>query len=305
MNLPETSELQALVAVVHAGSVSGAAKELALPRATVSRRLARLEEKVGTRLVRRTTRQLRLTDAGEELFGHARGIVGSVETATRAIAYEDDTPRGLLRISVPPIGQRSFRDMLLAFSSTYPDVQLEVISTTRHQDLVADNIDVAWRAGPTLDPSLIAKRLSTSELRAVATPAYLEQHGTPSSVDDLADHACLVGFERGERAATSWPLQDGGTVRIRARLASNSLELLLDAVIAGHGIALLPWRFFQPQLDEGTLVPVLPGVLGTTSLVSLVFAERHLMRPAVRAFIDHAAAWWQDNPWPRWERVTL
>ncbi len=296
MDLPETAELQALVATVQAGSISGAARELSVPRATVSRRLARLEERVSARLLRRTTRRLRLTDAGEELYAHARAIVGAVEQATRTVSLQDDTPRGLLRVSVPPLEAGGLRDSLLDFALRYPEVQLEVQATTRHVDLVAGNIDVGWRAGPTLDPALIARRLASSELWAVATPAYLERSGRLTKVEELVEHACLVGFERGERPATRWPLLDGGRARVRVRLASNDLGLLLGAVQADQGVALLPAGAVRSDVEGGRLERVLPGLVGARTDISLVFLERRLMKPALRAFLEHAVAWWKDHP---------
>lgn len=295
---PETSELQAFVAIVEAGSVSGAARELGLPRATVSRRLGRLEERLSTVLLRRTSRQLRLTEAGAELYRHAREILASVENATRSLLQDDAEPRGLLRVSVPQIIDPRFHAMVIEFLTAHPAVRFELVSTSRHQDLIADNIDVAWRAGASLSPGLIARTMARTRLVAVAAPAYLSAHGAPESVEDLGDHQCLVGFTNGERPATHWALLDGGQVRVRHALASNDLLLLVRACVAGRGIGYLPVQVVDDLLADGSLVPVLPGVLGTEGRIALVYAERRLMRPAVRAFIDHCAAWWDREPRP-------
>jgi len=285
---PETSEFQAFVAIAEAGSVSAAAAELGLPRATISRRLARLEERLEVRLIQRTTRRLRLTDAGEELFGHARGIVLAVETATRVVRRDHEVPRGPLRISVPPIASPQFHRLLLAFADAYPEVELEVISSTLHEDLVAKNIDVAWRAAMNLDPGLVARRLATTRLGAVASPTYLKARGRPESVEDLKDHDLLVSFLRGERPMTHWPLQDGTQhrLRYRHRMASNDLPLLMEAALQGRGVALLPLLLCGPFLDSGELVRVLEGGVGMATTMALVFVEREHMKPAVRAFVD-------------------
>jgi len=287
---PETSELKAFVRIADVGSLSGAARELELPRATISRRLSRLEERLGVRLVRRTTRQLRLTDAGEELYRHAREIVLAVDAAAQAVRRDDGEPRGLLRVSTPPMDDAILRGILLDFVARYPEVELELIASTRHEDLVARNIDVAWRASVDLDPGLIARRLMSTELIAVASPAYLDRAGAPASPDDLMAHHCLVGFTRGERPATHWPLLSGGQVRVRGRLISNDLRALHDAARRGLGVALLPRVFCAADLAAGSLRPVLPGALGAPSHVSLVFPDRKLLKPAVRAFIDHMVA---------------
>lgn len=290
-NLPDTAELQALVAVVDAGSLSGGARELDVPRATLSRRLSRLEEALGVRLIHRSTRSLRLSPAGEELYSHARGILSALRDASDAVQPQDAEPRGLLRVSVPPLNSFAFRQMLLAFVQAYPQVQLEVIATTAHQDLQRDQIDVAWRAGPSLDPGLIARKLMDTGGRAFASPDYLARFGMPQSPEALSAHRCIVGFHRGERPRTTWPLLDGGSVRVTPALACNDLVLTIEATLAGIGIGLLPEALAERAVAEGRLQPVLPEHLGGSSSVSLVFAERQLMKPALRAFLDHAVAW--------------
>jgi len=292
---PETSQLQAFIAIADAGSISGGAVELALPRATVSRRLQRLEEQLGVRLVQRSTRALRLTDAGELFYGQARAIVLAVEAASLVVRADAGRPSGLLRISVPPMSEPAFRAMLLAFMEAYPDVELEVSSSTRYEDLVNGNIDLAWRAGVDIDSALVARRLLLTELVAVAAPAYLQRAGRPMTLSELDRHDCLLGFARGERPTTHWPLRDGGTVRVRGKLVSNELALLLDAVRRGLGIALVPEHLVSAEVARGALEPVLQGVVGTTSHVALVYTERRLMKPAVRAFVDFVVAWIQEQ----------
>ncbi|MEZ4241445.1 MAG: LysR family transcriptional regulator [Myxococcota bacterium] len=287
---PETTELQAFVHIVEAGSVAAAAAELDVPRATVSRRLARLEDRLSVRLLRRTTRRIGLTDAGEELYPHARSIVHAVEAASEAVRRDDDVPRGLLRVSVPPSTDGRFSSLFLAFLATYPEVQLEVLASSRLEDLVVSGIDVALRAGTTLDPGLIARQLHASDAVAVASPAYLERAGTPATPADLAHHACLVGYARGERPATHWPLWSGGRVRVDGRLVSNDLSLLHAAALAGVGIALLPQMLAGEHVDRGRLVVVLDGVVGGRTQLALVYPERQHLKPAVRAFIDFATA---------------
>lgn len=287
---PETTELQAFVRIVEAGSVASAAVELDLPRATVSRRLARLEDRLSVRLLRRTTRRLALTDAGEELYRHARSIVHAVDAATEAVRRDDDVPRGLLRVAAPPNPEDRFVDLFLGFLDAYPEVELEVVHASRLEDLVVSGIDVALRAGTSLDPGLIARRIAVGEIVAVASPGYLARRGRPDHVDALTEHACLLGYVRGERPATHWPLVDGGQVRVRGRLVSNELLLLRAAAQRGFGIALLPRMLCADALRDGALVVVLAGVVGTVAQFALVYPERQHLKPAVRAFLDYAAA---------------
>lgn len=283
---PETSELQAFLSVADSGSISAAATELGLPRATVGRRLNRIEEKLGVELVNRTTRRVKLTEAGESFYPHAAAVVDALDVATRSVVGDTERPQGHLRISVPPLTARPFRALLLEFIDRYPAVDLEVIVSTQHEDLFAKNIDVAWRAGQALDPGLISRTLQRSTLIAVASPQYLAGAPALTSPDQLSQHACLVGFTRGEHAATHWPLRDGSRVRVEGHLVSNSLELLVEAALDSKGIALLPEGILGRLLREGQLQPILPDVLGTTTVVALVFQESRFMRPAVRAFVD-------------------
>jgi len=283
---PETSELEVFLAIVDQGSFAGAAKALDLPRATVSRRLKRLEERLQVRLLRRTTRQVALTQAGRDLDPHARSIVDAVRAATEAVHRSEGPLRGLLRISAPPGAFRRFEELLVDFMAAHPLVRMEVERSTRQVDLVAGGFDVALRATPTLDPGLIARRLTHTRLGAWASPTYLAQRGHPQGIGDLAEHDCLAGFTRGERPASQWPLLDGGHVSIRPRMASNDLVLLAAAAERGQGIALLP-ELFATGHD---LEPVLIDRIGTQSQLALVYADRHTS-PTVRAFVDHVLAY--------------
>jgi DNA-binding transcriptional LysR family regulator len=291
---PETVELEAFVAVVEEGSVAAAARSLNLPRPTVSRRLARLEERLEARLLHRTTRKQGLTDAGEELFRHARSILAAIRDATDALRREDGVPRGLLRVSLPPSDTR-FRGLIPDFLVAFPEVSVEVEYGTRYVDLVADGFDVAVRAGRSpLSEGLIARRLATMRSTAYASPDYLARRGTPETPDALAEHTCLLSFAEGVRPVTHWPLKNAGsdgsdTIRVRGRLVSNDLPTLVHACAMGLGIALLPDRFVQDT--DLALVPVLEDTVGADGHLSIVYAEREFMPPAVRAFVDFASDW--------------
>lgn len=285
VDAPETSELEAFLAIVDHGSFAKAAEALALPRATVSRRLKRLEQRLGVRLFRRTTRKVALTQSGRHLDPHARSIVAAIRAAADAVQQVEGPPRGLVRVSTPPGAPGRLEELMVGFAMAHPLIRLEVERSTRQVDLVAGGFDVALRATSQLDPGLIARRIASTHLRAWASRDYLAEHGHPASVDDLAGHACFVGYTRGERPATGWPLLDGGTVPIRPRLASNDLLFLASAAERGLGIALLP-----DLLASGRpLVPVLTDVVGTASTLAFVYADRQLS-PPVRAFVDHMLA---------------
>lgn len=292
----ETAELQAFVKTVDAKSLSRAAKELGAPRATLSRRLARLEQRLGARLLKRTTRMLMLTDAGESLYRHARIVLDAVSTAEASVRRESGTISGDLRVSVPPIMNRSFFDMVSDFATRHPAVRLQVHFGSAYVDLKRDGYDVAMRAASTeLPPGLIARTLVRMPLQAVASPEYLASHGIPESPRDLRNHSCLVGFARGELPETHWPLLGGGSIRVASTFSSNEIGMLLHGALRGRGIALLPTVMTEPYVASGALVQVLPRHIGRESRVSVVYEERELQPPQVRAFVDEVVAWAENE----------
>ena len=292
MNDPvETSELVAFTRTVDARSLSRAAIELGVPRATLGRRLARLEERLGVRLLRRTTRSLALTDAGDAFYRHARIALDAVSQAEASVRHADEAVRGTLRVSAPPLNEPSFHALMCDFARRYPQVQLHVHFSSAYVDLYRDGYDVALRASTQLEPGLVARTLQRMPVVAVASPDYLAQHGTPRSHRDLRRHLCLLGFARGEVPQTHWPLAGGGKVRVEGALFSNEITLLCEAAVRGLGIALLPMILTGRLIEEGRLVRVLPGVVEADSRFAIVYPERELVPPQVRAFIDAVVTW--------------
>ncbi len=295
----ETAELLAFTRTVEAKSLSRAAAELGVPRATISRRLARLEERLGARLLRRTTRSLVLTDAGDALYRHARIVLDAVAHAEASVRQTDHAVRGDLRVSVPPIVSASFYALLCRFSERYPAVRLHVFFSTQHVDLRKGAYDVALRASAELEPGLMARNLARVSIVAVASPAYLERHGTPRTVSELKQHRCLLGFARGELPQSHWPLAGGGKISVEGALVSNDINMLCEAAIQGLGIAMLPNIAAQLALASGALVQVLPEQLVADSRIALVYLEREFVPPQVRAFVDTVAEWASDElRWP-------
>jgi DNA-binding transcriptional LysR family regulator len=301
----ETSELLAFAKTIETRSLSRAAAELGVPRATIGRRLARLEERLGARLLRRTTRSLALTDAGSALYEHALVVLEAVSRAEQSVRKTDDTIRGDLRVSVPPIIDDTFFEMLNRFAEAHPLVRLYVHLSSRHVDLQRDGYDVALRAASSLQPGLVGKTLVRMKQLAVASPAYIEKNGGPRTIKDLRQHRCLVGYDRGELPRTHW-MTTSGQVRVEGSFYSNEVRLLSDAALRGLGIAFLPLPLVQHHLAAGALVPILPGVLEIQSQVALVYPEREHVPAQVRAFIDAVTKWTMagaDGPGSRDEQV--
>lgn len=286
INPPSIDRMREFIEVVKAGSISAAAREMSLPRATLSRRMSGLEADLGVRLIHRRTNRLVLTSAGDELRLRATKIVADADAAWSSVQRLDDTPRGLLRVSVTgPHYQKLFTDFL----SDFPEVQLEVLSTTRHVDLISEGVDVALRIGPIKDQDLIAKRLHSDRLLAVATPEYLEYCGGVRNLDRLKDVNCIVGFAGDWSPRKSWPLWNGDQISVSGRLAANEIGLVKAAVLKGQGVALLPTAIISDELSSGSLLPVLPNEIGTEIPISLVYADREFVDPKVRIFVDRAA----------------
>lgn len=283
--------LDTYVAIVEAGSISEAARRLDEPRATLSRKLARLEEHLGVRLLHRSTRRMALTRAGDELYCRARRIVEETQAAERALRRLDDVPRGLLRVSIPagPDSQ-TYGEMFAGFLLANPEVRVEILATNAHVDLVAQDIDVAIRAGRITDPNLIARTLMHSDFLAVASAEYLRAHGTPASPADLASHRCMTGFAGGDRPASSWPLRSGGSVRVTPWSSCNDPAILLGLVRRGLGIAMMPVSFVVDAIRAGELVAVLPHEVGSRLDVAAVYPEREFLDLKVRAFVDYLVA---------------
>ena len=288
-------DFDAFVAIVEAGSISEGARVLGMPRATLSRQLGRLEERLGTRLLHRSTRRMVPTPAGDTLYARARGLLEAAQAAVESVQRLDDVPRGPFRVSAAPVQTPVLGELIAEFVQTYPAVSVQLETTTRHVDLVAEHVDVALRAGVVRAPSLIARPLVRTELMAVASPAYLQNRGTPAKVSELVDHACMGGFDAGARPGNTWPLLGGGATPISGPLVTNDMMALRGAATAGLGIALLPDLLVDAALRSGELVPVLPGVVGVRTSLSLVWVEREFIDPKVRAFVEFAVRWAADG----------
>ncbi len=278
------NEMAVFVKVVETGGFQRAAEALGMPKSSVSRKVASLEERLGVRLLHRTTRTVRTTDIGQGYYDRLARLVRDAEAAEDAVRQCQDEPTGTLRISVPTTGTGSFMRMVFGFSKRYPRVSLEVLSTDRFVDLVRERIDVAIRAGELSDSGLVARKLARSQLRFVASPAYLDERGRPESVADLAKHDGVGGGRLESNPV--WHLADGTTVPVRARVRVTSMANAVDAAVAGLGLALVPDPFVQSEIEQGLLERVLPDVAARAS-VSIVYPSRDNLSTNVRAFVDY------------------
>lgn len=276
--------------VVHAGTFTAAARELAMPKSTVSRKISELEERLGARLLQRTTRKLSLTDVGRIYYDHCARIVAEIEAADLAVTRMQAAPRGLLRLTVP-LNFGYLGPMIGEFLQRFPQVQVELVCTDRVVDLVEEGFDLAIRAGRLADSTLIARPLGAIRNLVVASPRYLARRGTPRHPRDLADHDCVV-FGAGPNRSR-WTLdRDGQTtqVRVTPRLVVNDFDLLRDVVVAAVGVAMIPSDRLADDLRAQRLQRVLTRWTSPEIPIHGLYPSTRHLSPKVEALLDHLRA---------------
>lgn len=284
-------EQQAFVTVVDSGSITNAAERLGITVSGVSRALNRLERKLGTTLLRRTTRRLELTEEGETFLGHCRHILAAVDEAEEAMLDRHSQPQGRLRINAAP----SFMQFVIVpvigeFRARYSGITLALDTHDRFVDLLEQRVDLAIRIGELEDSSLHARLLGYSPLRILASPAYLERHGAPKSIDDLKQHS-LLGFNQLDHL-NRWPLRhaDGSLLAIIPTLAASSGSTLVELAVAGEGIVCLADFMTITPRQKGTLVEVLPNHIELqTQTVNAVYYRQATLSQRTRLFMDFLA----------------
>lgn len=282
----QLGEMRAFLEVARRQSFSAAAKALGLTSSSVSKQIARLEERLRVQLLLRTTRRVSLTEAGHVFAERAGRILADVEEAERAVADLDGTPRGMLRVSAPTvIGQIRVAPAVLACRAKYPELRLELDLNDRLVDLVAERIDVAVRVVAEISPaSLVARRLADDVRVLCASPRYLRRRGTPRRLEDLADHDCLtLNLEPVARWTLIGP-EGERVIAVNGPLRSSDTVTLREAAVAGLGIANLPDYVVHEQLADGTLRRVLPEYSQSKRAIYAVYATP--ARAAVRAFVE-------------------
>ena len=301
--LESLADIAVFVRVVERGSFTLAAEDLGLSRAVVSKYLSRLEERLGARLLNRTTRRLALTEAGATLFEASRGALERIEEAESALARFQQSPRGRLRVSAPmSFGILHLGPALADFSRRFPDVTLDVSLDDRFVNLVAEGIDVAVRIGTLTDSSLVARRLGITRAVACASPGYLAEHGEPQSPEELASHDGLIYSYLASGNVWRFTTRDGREipVAIAGPLRVNNGIVLAEAAIAGRGVLLSPSFYVAPMLRDGRLKRILADYRLPELGIYAVYPQREHVPPQVRVFIDYLAARFGRKP--DWEK---
>lgn len=288
--------LRLFLRIAELGGVSAAAHDLSLSPASASARLVKLEETVGFRLFNRTTRAVSLTTDGEAFLPYAQETIETLETGLSAVRGQQAEVRGLLRMTMPgSFGRMYIIPALAEFQARYPLVSLDLRLSDEVLDVVEGAYDLIIRNASLVDSSLIVRKLAADRRLLVASPAYLERHGVPSTPDDLAEHQCVILSE-----STRWKFENGQTVNVPRSFVVNDGEAMRKMIERGMGIGIKSVWNASESLKSGLLVEVLPEFpLVTEASLWLLYPSRRIIAPKVRVMIDFLLERFQ--PVPPWE----
>jgi DNA-binding transcriptional LysR family regulator len=292
--MQDLNDLYYFVQVVDHGGFAPAGRALGMPKSKLSRRVALLEERLGVRLIQRSTRRFAVTELGQTYYTHARAMLVEAEAAEEAIRRAHAEPRGVVRMSCPvTLLEASVGTMLAAFLQAYPQVELHLDATNRRVDVVGEGLDLAIRVRPPpLEDSELQLRVLAERLQClVASPALLAATNTPATPGELMRLPSMdLGLPQNQHI---WDLHgpDDAHVAVhhQPRLITRSMSTLRDAALAGVGVVQLPKMVVADHLERGTLVHVLPGWAPRSEIIHAVYASRRGQLPSVRALIDFLA----------------
>jgi DNA-binding transcriptional LysR family regulator len=284
-------QLKAFVATAQTGSFTAAAHQLGVSNRLTSKYVASLEEKLGVRLLQRTTRRVGLTPSGEDLLARAPALLGDLDDLLSKVSEGSDGFSGVIRISAPvTFGEIYVNQMLMRFAQMNPDLSFDLRLSDRYDDLAADGIDLAFRLGRLNTLSLKARKLGSFRSMVVASPDYIAQHGTPMTVADLSKHSCIIDSNR--QTLRNWTFRKDGkdtSVNVQGRFQVNSACASVDLATNGFGIAYAPRFALNDALASGKLVPILEDFDGELGQLSVVYLEGRNLPRKIRALIDFAA----------------
>jgi len=297
--MDQLKSMEVFVRVVETGSFIAASEALNISRPMASKHVQRLEDRLGVRLLNRTTRTVSMTEAGRSFYLRCQSIFASIDEAISEASNLQIEPRGRLRVTAPlSFGRDHITRAVAAFQATYPDISMDLTLNDRVADIVDEGFALAIRIGTLSDSSLIARRLAPCRMLVCAAPSYLAAHGIPQHPRDLAQHNCLVyapsAFE------SSWEFQEEGE-RIRVEIAgdfrANFGEAIVAAAAAGRGVVLEPSFTVGPYIRSGDLKPILTDFPVESLGVFAVYPQARLLPQKVRVFIDHLAATFGQEPY--------
>lgn len=277
--------MEAFVEVIKSGSFSGAAKQLQVSTSHISRLVNQLETELGTTLIYRTTRKIRLSEAGEFFYQHCKHLPAALQSAEDALLSLNKTLAGSLRITCAnTFGERFIAPLMNDLLIKHPKLELDLHLTNREIDLIEEDYDLAIRMGVLKDSSYLARRLCDRKEHLIASAQYIEQFGQPHTLNELSHHNCLMGSK------SQWVFQENGQrreIKIHHKWRSNSGTALLDAVKKGLGIAQLPDYYLQQALKQGDIVSLLPQYQYPYSGVWLIYPKVQQPSQKLKAVCDY------------------
>jgi DNA-binding transcriptional LysR family regulator len=292
----QPAELGFFVALARSGSLGGAARELGISTAAVSKRLAYVEARLGLSLINRSTRRMSLTPEGEVLYEHARRILGEIDDLDQLLSKSKEAPKGLLRVNATlGFGRLHVAPVIGRYAVQHPEVDVQLQLSAHPPPISEDAFDVCVRFGEAPDARVIAKRIAPNRRLLCASPKYIAVHGMPRTPAELARHNC-IGIRQGDDTYGVWRLSIGrGTkqrseaVKIRGNLTTNDGEIAVSWALEGHGILMRAEWDIRKHLASGRLVPVLPQYQTPEANIYAVYAHRHQLSVRVRSFVDYLA----------------
>jgi DNA-binding transcriptional LysR family regulator len=280
--------MSVFVAVVAAGSFSAASRQLRMPLPTVSRKVAEIESHLKAKLLVRSTRKLVLTEAGQAYVEDCKRILEAVTEAERGASGQYNAPQGELTVTAPIVfGRLHVTPVVTEFLRAYERVDVRLLLADRALNLVEDHVDLAVRIGPLPDSRLVASKVGQIRRVVCASPAYLKEHGTPRTPQDLRQHHCVTFA--GLTDAGSWSFRDGETVRVHSRLSTSTSEAAIDATLAGIGLICTLSYQIAEAVKAGRLQVVLRKFEPAPLPVSLLYVRESRLTAKLRSFIDYAA----------------
>lgn len=288
----QLNETLAFVTVVEAGSFTAAGARLSIPKSTLSRQVSRLESRLGTRLLQRTTRKLTLTELGRAYYGRCKQAIDDIADAERVALDVADQARGHLRVSAPyEVGFDHVVPLLGEFRAQYPDITLELVLSQGRVDMVAEGYDVALRGGELPDADFISRKLFSGGLVLCASPDYLARRGEPQTLADLETHDGIL--MRLPPTESTWRVigpEGPVPLPLRAWFTTNAWSAIVDSLVRGLGIGLLVDHMAEREYAQGRLAPVLPAYGLPPGGLFAIYPSRHHLSPKVRVFVDFLAA---------------
>ena len=299
-NTTGLNDIAAFVCVVQAGSFTAAAERLSLSKSVVSKYVTRLEDRLGARLLNRTTRRLNLTEAGRVFYERSRHGLEAIQEAEQEVSFLQGEPRGTLRVNSPmSFGVLHLAPAISDFMSRFPDVSIDISFDDRKVDLIEEGFDIAVRIASDLDPGLIARRIGPCRHALVASPAYLDRYGTPRTPKDLADHNVIT--YQYQQSPWEWEFRppEGApvSVSVSGRVQMNNSLAIREAAIAGAGITRTPTFVVGEDMQQGRFCAVLSEYEQLELSIYLVFPQRQHLAPNIRAFIDFMAERFAGTPY--------